>query len=81
MEKKFKEYFSTGLKNSYKTLYKRRTNIFKYYVCLFIYILSMPLFLLKPVVNMGVFRLGSQINDDNDIELSSLIKSSDNPKN
>lgn len=81
MGKKFKEYYLMGLKNSFKTLYKRKSNIFKYYVCLFIYILAMPLFLLKPVIYMATFRLGSQVNENNDIELASLVKSSDNPKN
>ena len=65
----------------YKSLYKRKTNIFKYYICLFIYILSIPLFILKPVINMGIFRLGEQINDDNDIDLTTITKSCDNPKN
>lgn len=82
MEKKrFKNYYLEGIKNSYKSLYKRKTNIFKYYICIFIYILSIPLFILKPVVNMGIFRLGEQINDDNDIDLTTITKSCDNPKN
>jgi len=81
MERKFRNYYKIGLKNSYNTLYKRKINIFKYYVCLFIYIISIPLFILKPVVNMGIFKLGSQVNEDNDIEVTNLVKSSDNPKN
>ena len=80
-KKKFKNYYLEGIKNSYKSLYKRKTNIFKYYICIFIYILSIPLFILKPVVNMGIFRLGEQINDDNDIDLTTITKSCDNPKN
>ncbi|MCR5461760.1 MAG: hypothetical protein K6E87_01705 [bacterium] len=80
-KKKFKNYYLDGIKNSYKSLYKRKTNIFKYYICIFIYILSIPLFILKPVVNMGIFRLGEQINDDNDIDLTTITKSCDNPKN
>ena len=81
MEKSFKNYYIEGLKNSYKTLYKRKRNLFKFYICFFIYILSIPLFILKPVINLGIFRLGNQINDDNDIDLTSLTKSCDNPKN
>ena len=80
-KKKFKNYYLDGIKNSYKSLYKRKTNIFKYYICIFIYILSIPLFILKPVVNMGIFRFGEQINDDNDIDLTTITKSCDNPKN
>ena len=81
MEKSFKNYYIEGLKNSYKTLYRRKRNLFKFYICFFIYILSIPLFILKPVINLGIFRLGNQINDDNDIDLTSLTKSCDNPKN
>lgn len=81
MEKKFKDYYIEGLKNSFKTLYKRKRNLFKFYVCLFIYILSIPLFIFKPVINLGIFRLANQINEDNDIDLTSLTKPCDNPKN
>ena len=81
MEKKFKDYYISGLKNSYNALYRRKTNLFKYYICLFIYILSIPLFILKPVINMAIFKLGEQINENNDIDLTSVVKSSDNPKN
>ena len=81
MEKKFKDYFKTGIKNNYKTLFKKKRNFMRYYICFFIYILCIPLFILKPVINMATFRLGNQINEDNDIDLSSLTKSCDNPKN
>ena len=81
MEKKFKDYYKTGIKNSYKTLFKRKSNFVRYYICFFIYILCIPLLILKPVINMATFRLGNQINEDNDIELTSLTKSCDNPKN
>ena len=81
MEKSFKNYYLEGLKNSYKTIYKKKRNLFKFYICFFIYILSIPLFILKPVINLGIFRLGNQINDDNDIDITSLTKACDNPKN
>ena len=80
MNRGFKAYFKEGKKAAASTL-KNKNNYFRFYMFLMVKILSIVLIPFYSLVRLAQVRLVKSVKDDNDIEFTKTIKSSDTFKN
>lgn len=79
MNRGFKKYYNEGYNNAKEAL-KKKGNLCRYYLYVFVSLLSYLFIFAKPVIDMAGVRLLKMIRADKEIAVSKAISSSDNAK-
>ncbi len=79
MNRGFKKYYNEGYNNAKEAL-KKKGNLCRYYLYVFVSLLSYLFIFAKPVIDMAGVRLLKMIRADKEIAVSKAVSSSDNAK-
>lgn len=79
MNRGFKKYYKEGYNNAKEAL-RKKGNLCRYYLYVFVSLLSYLFIFVKPVIDMAGVRLLKMIRADKEIAVSKAISSSDNAK-